>query len=177
MRSRPPGVTIACVIAVLLATLLLVAGAQRGSAQSIAEQTPAADAAQGHLYDLQRDEQLGGHTLARHVGRTDEQLAERLRREPNISAASTWSDEATARRTVAAAIEQFERRIETWASRHGGRPNLVLNYVQRNGPPLGRMLRRGQGVSQPCERALIVLRWLDRERRWIVLTSYPETRR
>ncbi len=36
---------------------------------------------------------------------------------------------------------------------------------------------RGDRVARPCDRALIVLRWQERERRWIVLTSYPETRR
>src|SRR5260221_2538567 len=47
-------------------------------------------------YDLGRDEQRGGHTLARHVARTNEELRERLERERNISAASTWTDRATA---------------------------------------------------------------------------------
>ena len=44
------------------------------------------------LYDLEADEALGGHTMARHVGRTDAQLAERLQRERDISAASTYTD-------------------------------------------------------------------------------------
>ena len=144
------------------------------NAQALRQAAPAADA---QLYDLQRDEQRGGHTLARHIGRTDEQLAQRLRNEPNISAASTWTDELTARRAIGQAVRENEARIQAWASRQGSRPNLVLNYVQRTGPPLGRSLRRGQRVSAPCDRALVVLRWQDRERRWIVLTSYAETRR
>jgi hypothetical protein len=41
--------------------------------------------------DLSVDESMGGHTLARHVGKTDAQLADRLRREPQISSASTLS--------------------------------------------------------------------------------------
>jgi hypothetical protein len=35
---------------------------------------------------------MGGHTLARHVGKTDAELIERLRREPQISSASTYTD-------------------------------------------------------------------------------------
>jgi hypothetical protein len=38
-------------------------------------------------YDLGHDEARGGHTLARHVARTDGELRERLARERNISAA------------------------------------------------------------------------------------------
>jgi hypothetical protein len=129
------------------------------------------------LYDLERDEALGGHTLARHVGRTDEQLAERLRREPQISAASTYPDAIMAKTTVALAIQQARARIDPWAARRGPRPNLVIDYVQRTGGPIGRSLSRGARVAEPCDRALVVLRWLERERTWIVLTSYPETRR
>lgn len=131
----------------------------------------------GRLYDLERDERLGGHTLARHVGRTDEQLAERLRREPQISAASTYADALMAKTTIALAIEQQRGRIDAWAARSGPRPNLVLNYTQRTGGPIGRSLARGARAAQPCDRALVVLRWLERERSWIVLTSYPESRR
>ena len=167
-----PGVLIAWLLAVFT---LVGAWSVPGRAQALRQPAPAAADAQ--LYDLQRDEQRGGHTLARHVGRTDQQLADRLRQEPNISAASTWADELTARRAVWQAVQDNQARIQAWASRQGNRPNLVLNYVRRAGAPLGRSLRRGQRVSQPCDRALIVLRWQDRERRWIVLTSYPETRR
>ena len=134
------------------------------------------------LYDLQRDESLGGHTLARHVGQSDEQLAERLRREPQISAASTYSDVQTARRTIALAIGQSQRRISEWEARRGNRPNLVVNHVVQTGiggssGHIGRSLRRGARVPEPCDRALVVLRWLEREQGWIVLTSYPETHR
>ena len=55
-------------------------------------------------YDLAADEALGGHTLARHVGKSDAQLAARLRAERQISAASTYPDAGTASRVVAATV-------------------------------------------------------------------------
>ena len=51
--------------------------------------------------DLARDEAAGGHTLARHVGKTDAELRARLKAEPDISAASTYTDLETAERVVA----------------------------------------------------------------------------
>lgn len=162
--------------AAALATLLvlgLAAAPVGGQAQR--QRAPVAD--QGLLYDLQADERLGGHTLERHVGKTDEELALRLRREPRISAASTYPDLLTARRVVALAIARSRDRVASWEARRGGRPNLVLNYATPDGAPVGRSLSRGQRVSRQAEGALVVLRWLERERRWIVLTSYPETRR
>ena len=135
---------------------------------------PQAPAVQGR--DLSIDEALGGHTLARHVGKTDAQLAERLRREPQISAASTFTDQATAARAVAAALEASSAQLSSWSKRQGRRPNLVLHYVSRDGP-LGRSLVRRARAAVPCVRAIVVLRWDERRNRFYVLTSYPEADR
>jgi hypothetical protein len=124
-------------------------------------------------YDLERDEGLGGHTLARHVGRTDEQLAERLRQERNISAASTWTDRTIAEETIATALRAERGRIESWMRRGERRPNLVLHY--NAGRPIGRSFRRGDSESVPCTSAVIVLR-ADGPDGFHVLTSYPEAR-
>lgn len=127
-------------------------------------------------YDLEADEKLGGHTIERHVGKTDRDLADRLRRESQISAASTYTDLATARRVVGAAVAQSRSRIQTWVARTGPRPNLVVNYTEPGGGSIGRSLRRGARVATTASRALVVIRWLERQRRWYVLTSYPEAR-
>jgi hypothetical protein len=127
--------------------------------------------------DLSIDESSGGHTLARHVGRTDAQLADRLRTEPQISAASTWTDRDTAERAIAAAIDAGGNRLSSWEHRTGRRPNLVLHYTDRSGATLGRSLARGARTSVPCTQALVVLRWDERRDRFYVLTAYPEAER
>src|ERR1700694_1948119 len=58
----------------------------------------------GDRYDLSRDEQRGGNTLNRHAGRTAAQLRQRLDREQNISAASSWTDRDAAEQTVGEAL-------------------------------------------------------------------------
>ena len=126
-------------------------------------------------HDLERDEQRGGHTLARHVARTDDQLQERLRRERQLTAASTYTDRATAEYVVAVTLDRNRQRIDQWLDRQGNRPNLVLNY-HGTGKPIGRSLRRGSRNTVPCTDALIVLRW-DRGQAFYVLTTYPEERR
>ena len=70
------------------------------------------DAASGPVRDLNQDEAAGGHILRKHVGRTDEELLERLDRERNISGASTYTDRATAERALGAAIAQNQQRIQ-----------------------------------------------------------------
>lgn len=122
-------------------------------------------------YDLGRDENMGGHTLHRHVGRTDEQLRERLNEEPDIAAASTYNDRAAAERTVAEALTQGRGRVEGWLDRTDAHPNLTLQF--RGSASIGRSIRRGARTSEPCSEALVVLRW-DGDRRFHVITTYPE---
>jgi Bacterial CdiA-CT RNAse A domain len=124
--------------------------------------------------DLSLDEARGGHTLIRHIGRTDDQLRERMDREREISAASTYIDAATAERVVAAAIAANQQKIERWMERGARRPNLVLDYSDPN-DPIGRVLNRGAMGSVPCDHAIVVLR-ADGPRDYYVLTSYPECR-
>jgi hypothetical protein len=107
------------------------------------------------------------------VGRTDEQLAARLRKEPNISAASTWTDHEAAEETVAAALRAERGRIENWTRRGERRPNLALHFDA--GRQIGRSLRRGDRQAVPCSSAIIVLR-ADGPDGYYVLTTYPETR-
>lgn len=124
-------------------------------------------------YDLERDEQRGGHTLKKHVGRTDRQLEERLERERNISAASTWTDLDSAETTVAAAIRAERGKIENWMRRGYPRSNLALHYDA--GRIIGRSLRHGETQTVDCTGAVIVLR-ADGPDSFYVLTAYPEDR-
>ena len=138
--------------------------------------TDAAARAAAERYDLRIDEERGGHTIARHVGKTDAELLQRLERERGISAASTYSDLAVAERTVARALAAAGQRLETWRSRQGPRPNLALDYAGRPGESIGRSVKRGRKDAVTCTRAVVVLRWA-RGREFFVLTSYPEAPR
>lgn len=123
--------------------------------------------------DLSQDEAAGGHVLRKHVGRTDEQLRERLEEEPNISGASTYADRAMAERAIGEAIGQSRERIQRWVTRSGGHANLVLDYDSDQ--PIGRTMNRGDSQSRPCSHAIVVLRY-DPPDSYHVLTSYPECR-
>ena len=127
--------------------------------------------------DLSIDEKMGGHTLSRHVGKSDADLRERLRREKQISAASTYTDRVAAEQAVGAALASSDEALESWQGRSGRRPNLVLHYVHQGETSLGRSLSRGQRTPVPADRAIVVLRWDERANRYYVLTSYPEADR
>ena len=143
-------------------------GATAGPAKSSEEPRHA-----GVRYDLGRDEERGGHTLDRHVGRTDAELQERLERERNISAASTWPDRETAETVVAEALAAERGRVDNWMRRGYPRANLALHYDA--GRAIGRSLLRGDDRTVDCTSAVIVLR-ADGPDSFYVLTTYPEAR-
>ena len=125
-------------------------------------------------YDLARDEARGGHTLEKHVGRSDQELRERLDREQNISAASTWTNREVAEETVAQALRAEHDKIARWEERGYRRPNLALHFDA--GRVIGRSMRHGDESSSPAVEAVIVLK-ADGPNSFYVLTSYPEDRR
>ncbi|MGB7731427.1 MAG: RNase A-like domain-containing protein [Candidatus Acidiferrum sp.] len=168
-----------CLTLILCAAALLqLSGCGQGTGPAPAANSGAAPsreapprAAVADRYDLARDEERGGHTLKKHVGRTDEELRERLRRERNISAASTWTDRETAEVTVAEALRANRDRIEKSMRRGYPRANLALHY--NAGRVIGRSLRRGEEQAVNCTSAVIVLR-ADGPDSFYVLTTYPE---
>jgi len=146
---------------------------------SSAPSSPMAERAEIHptgpVRDLSQDEAAGGHILRKHVGQTDEQLRQRLEREPRITGASTYTDRRAAEQAVGAAIAASQDRIQGWLRRSGGHPNLVLDY---DSPvPIGRTIsrNRGENQSRPCAHALVVLKYAG-PNDYYVLTSYPECR-
>jgi len=177
--ARLPGAKTTLAAACLL-SLLVLAACQNpaamnnsGAAASSASAPAESRASGGPSRDLSQDEAAGGHILRKHVGRTDEQLLERLERERHITGASTYSDRPTAERAVGAAIAQSQEKITRWLDRAGGHPNLVLDYDSPE--PIGRTINRGEDRSHPCSHALVVLKYAG-PNDYYVLTSYPECR-
>jgi hypothetical protein len=158
----------------LLAVALAVSGCGR-SGEPSRESRPTSGEIEpprvAQRYDLAGDENRGGHTLGRHVGRTDAELRERLAREPNISAASTWTDRDTAEVTIAEALRAEQGPIDNWLRRGMPRANLALHY--NAGRVIGRSLRRSDNHTVNCTRAIFVLRAAG-PGRFYVLTAYPE---
>jgi len=162
-------------IALVLVSLMAIPGCTRPPAPEngpVAQ--PFSSEHRGTARDLSQDEAAGGHTLRKHVGRTDAELRERLRRERNISAASTWNDRQAAEGAVGAAIAQQGSKITRWLERDS-HPNLVLDYDGDSSHPFGQTLRRGEDRVEPCAHAVIVLKW-DGGNSYHVLTAYPECR-
>lgn len=61
-------------------------------------------------------EMLGGHTLAKHVGKSEAYLRHRLATEPDLTAASTFYDRQTAENALTHALHDNGPRVRRWLS-------------------------------------------------------------
>lgn len=120
--------------------------------------------------DLEEDERSGGHTLSRHVGKSDAELAARLKAEPDISAASTYRTKELASLAVAGAIAANEKKIDDWEKKTGERANLAVRWTAPE--VTGRTFDRDEKAAADTKDVVVVLRWSGKD--WYVLTSYPE---
>lgn len=100
----------------------------------------------------------GAHTLAKHVGKTEEFLLNRLATEPNIRAASTFYDRETAEASLSEFIDSRANEIAGWLS--GGGDDLVLNGRARR--PVGFVfLKKVAGRSESAGIRLVLRRSSD----------------
>jgi hypothetical protein len=91
------------------------------------------------VVDLGFEEACGGHTLARHVGKTDKWLRDRLAQGPVPHAVSSFVSYEEAVTAVDAVIAASTAAIDDWLLQDTD-PRLILLY--RVNPPVGRLLQR-----------------------------------
>ncbi len=123
------------------------------------------------IIDLAAEEAAGGHTLSRHVGRTEAQLQDRLRREPRIPAAGSFPDRATAEFTASAALDRNREAVARWIAEALPGGTRSFNYTAPREVGAG-VLRDRDGLV-PMRRVRLVLRKGDTPRGWFILTIYP----
>lgn len=104
---------------------------------------------------LQEQEQLGGQTMDRHVGRSPTELHARLVREPATPAISSFPDRHTARQVISAALRPDEDAYDSWAAgaQAGERAEVRMAFEQ----PIGVLVERGNAVGVPAHGITVVL--------------------
>jgi Bacterial CdiA-CT RNAse A domain len=100
----------------------------------------------------------GGHTLAKHVGKTEAFLRNRLATEPHIDAASTFYNREVAEESLSTVLYDNKRRIATWLST----PTKELILSGRAAEPVGVMTVRESSTVQEANGIRLVLRQSSR---------------
>lgn len=123
---------------------------------------------------LLEQEVKGGHTVDRHVAKSDAWLIDRLKREPKISAASSFPDRVTARQVIGLALSPDKTDLDDWATsaKGGDVAEIRMAFEQ----PIGRLVTRGTAAAIPAH-GLRLFVMADGRGRCHLLTAYPTTHR
>lgn len=113
-----------------------------------------------------------GHTLARHSGKSDAYLLDRITPPNAISKASTYADDAAAERYTYASIEAHQLEVAQWLA--GPKPSLPLST--RFDHPVGlTMLKIDPGATHNLWGTIVRLtRDASMPNGYRIVTSYPD---
>lgn len=127
----------------------------------------------GGRRDIDAYELLGGHTVEKHVGKTEKWLRERLLNDPTLRSekfASSFYDKAIANRAQMQAVKTFRSRIDEWLK---GESSLPLKLNIDIGEPAGIVVTRGRSGSTVSSTVRVVIVRDNTAQGWHVLTSFP----
>ncbi|MEX5593130.1 RNase A-like domain-containing protein [Pseudomonas orientalis] len=103
---------------------------------------------------LAAHEAAGGHLIEKHVGRTHEQLLERLKQEPHIPAASTFKDRATAELAIANVLDDNKTKIKNFLK--GKNSQIVI--TQKTEEPIGISFKKNTTIPVPGKEIYLIIR-------------------
>ncbi len=119
---------------------------------------------------LEAHEEVGGHLIERHVGKSEDWLVDRVRRD-NISAASSFRDLGEAEHFVAATLSEHQDRIDAWVDGKGGNRLVVDASFDAS---TGISVKRGESSAEDVFSVKLVLERSDRlDTGYRIVTGYP----
>lgn len=136
--------------------------------------TAKAECVPGEFKDgwLLEQETKGGHTVDRHVAKSDAWLIDRLGKEPNITAASSFPDRVTARKVISLALKPDKTDLDEWATDASGGDVAEIRMAFEQ--PIGRLVARGTAAAIPAH-GLRLFVMADGSGSCHLLTAYPTT--
>lgn len=114
----------------------------------------------------------GGHTIGKHVARTQEELLGRLAKSPAMQSASTFSDLRTAEQVISRTLRLNKALIKRWAQ-HSASANL-LELTHNAGKAIGFGYRQGSSIKLTSNSVRVVLlKKVYNGKPYYILTAYP----
>lgn len=121
---------------------------------------------------LAEHEALGGHTILKHLGRTEAQLRTRLVAEANIPAASSFPSLNVAENVISDAMKARAQLVRAWAATEKQGSKYV--WVHNATKTIGYGVVRQSGALANMQKVLIVLKPTQVSGKlYFILTAYP----
>lgn len=124
------------------------------------------------MHEAKPYSRIGGHTLLKHVGKTDAELSARLAAEPRRALVSSFTNRHVAEWAISEVMRANATRVAHWARSN---PSGLLQLTKNVGRPVGTVLARGAQKSVPGKTVFVFLK-CERYNGmpYYVLTAYLE---
>jgi len=117
------------------------------------------------------EDRWGGHTVERHVGKSDAELRARLGRDRRLDTASTFDTAEIAAHVIESTLAERSPELVVWLARAPPGSRRVLDH--RGGARIGRAIRADDPRTVlPMRNARLVIEALG-QGRWRLITAYP----
>lgn len=127
------------------------------------------------LHEAQASSRLGGHTILKHVGKTEAELRARLAAERGITASSSFSTLAHAERAISSGLRAHAGSIQAWAkSGAAAGTTRNLRIVHDVGSIIGQTVPRLSNRLQQTSKLQMVLKLESYNNMpYYILTAFP----
>ena len=121
---------------------------------------------------LGRHETPPGHTIERHVGKTIDELTQRLEASPGLRRASTFHDQRSAEQFIESALDRRQTDIQEWLA--GADHSRRLTITEDLGTTTGTTLLCDGSVSTPTSVRIVLFADPHAPGGWRILTAFPD---
>jgi hypothetical protein len=124
-------------------------------------------------HEAQAGSRIGGHTLLKHIGKTEAELRARLLSQPGIPVASTFKSLEIAERIIYDAVRANRSGIESWA--RTAAPGARQAFFHTASTPVGHGVVRASNSLVQMSKVRIVMKLEQyRGKLYYILTAFPE---
>jgi len=115
---------------------------------------------------------LGGHTMLKHIGKTEAEMRGRLFAQPRITAVSTFKTLEVAERTLYEAMKANRAAIEAWA--RAASPGATEAFYYMAASPVGQGVVRATNTMVQMNKVKFVLKMQQYNGKlYYILTAFP----
>ncbi|ERT14732.1 RNase A-like domain-containing protein [Photorhabdus temperata] len=115
----------------------------------------------------------GGHTLAKHVGLSEQELRARLLNNKSISRASTFYNQDVAEKVISEALKANRIHLENWAKYVPPTVSAPIEYVSSTSIGFG--VTKGSKYVEKLYKVRVVLRYSEYNGKpFYILTAFPK---
>lgn len=117
-------------------------------------------------------EAVGGHSVERHVAKSDNWLRKRMVNDGDIEAVSTFTSETAANRAQGAFVKKYRDEISAWLKLNDAKKPIFTSVIDM-GQPIGRILERESNSVTAASKAYCVIVRDKSPQGWHFLSSFP----